>query len=386
MLRVNDTKRFNEYQDGSATIFAVIATFVFLVFFVLAVDVAYVYCVRGQLQNAADAACIAASSKVDRERAPAVSTQTAATQEAKALASENIAAGSPVKLIDTDIVYGSWDGLTRVFTPGAGPTNALSVTAQRTFEAPDGGFDMFFPDIIGIDELAVSTTATCVVPDAVESPIALCEDTMNDVPMNPNGVLTGGPSVFYWAPYSQEVDPGTYGVAWTLFDSLNKNTPASELRQYFCEGNSRTGCANDTVYADNGYKNSVARNFRCAFYNPDYDEEHKKTVGGMVTEWTVLVPVFESMGCPPGAQPLPYRVVNYAWVTLTEVWASWDSAPPECSCETLEDDHPAIYESIVTTGGGTPNGIEIKAIEYPATTGAEGCLTASANGIGRLVQ
>jgi hypothetical protein len=219
----------------------------------------------------------------------------------------------------------------------------------------------------------------------MEAPIAMCEDTMSDVPRNEDGVITGGPTTFYWSPYTEEVNPGVYGVAWTLMDAINRNTPASELRKYFCGDNPRTSCPEDTVYADNGYKNSVARNFRCAFYNPDYDSDHKKIAGDNVTEWKMLVPVFETLGCPPGAQPLPYQVVNYAWVTVTKVWAKWDGTPPDCACEELLDEYPAIYNDIILTGKA-PNGIEVKAIEYPAIAGAEGCLTDRYAGIGRLVE
>jgi hypothetical protein len=379
---------FNPGNRGIALILVAGLIFLFFIFFIVAIDFAYVYYTRGQLQNSADASCLAGAAMVDVNQDPPALDEVSAKQEAKQFASANFAAGSPVQMNDEDIEFGSWDGINRIFTAGTTPATAIHVKAQRTVADPDGRFGLLFARIADWSDMTIAAKATCTVTQyKLEVPVVFCRDMLTGVPREENGDITGGPGIFYWAPYDKEVDPGAYGIAWTLFDpDIPAPTGASDLRKYFCGDHPRSGCLSDPVYSDNGYKTSVARQFRCAFYNPNHDTDNKTIVGGMVTEWRVVVPVFEDAGCPPGAQQFPFKIIGWGWITITEVWASIGEAPPDCACEVLFNENPAIYNIIKVSGDG-PNGIEIKTIEYPEIGGVGACLLSDSNSsMGILVE
>jgi hypothetical protein len=380
---------FNPGNRGITLILVAGLLFLFFIFFIVAIDFAYVYYVRGQLQNSADASCLAGAAMVDVNQDPLALDEVTAKQEAKQVASANFAAASPVQLNDEDIEFGSWDGINRIFTAGTAPATAIHVKAQRTVADPDGRFGLLFARIADWSEMTIGAKATCTVPRyKLEVPVVLCAGIFDGIPLEENGVITGGPSNFYWAPYTKEVDPGVFGIAWTLFDpDIPAPTGASDLRKYFCGDHPRSGCLSDPVYSDNGYKTSVARQFRCAFYNPNHDSSNKTIVGGMVTEWRVVVPVFETSGCPPGGdQKNPHKIIGWGWITITEVYASIGDAPPDCACEVLFNENPAIY-NIIKVSGTFPNAIQIKAIEYPEIGGVTACLISDSNSsMGILVE
>lgn len=384
-------------QLGIATVTVIFFLVLFILpIFALVLDITYLYLVRGQMHNAADAAALAGARELDRQKGP--DEQDPARQKAGEFALKNTADAEPVLLLDdgsnsysgaNDITVGHWDG--SAYQAGATPVNAIQVWSRRTQGSPSGEFGLFWGRFIstadtpgGYPFLRVGAFATAVIPEKVEAPLSICIDAT--VPENVNL-----PHLFYWAPYSSEVaDQGQYGIAWTLF-STNQATPTKELVDFFCD-KPLGKCPPDPVYSSNGFVHAVAREFRCAFYNPDHDRAHKTfdpPGSNKVSSWRVLVPVFDR--CPPGEQPKAFNIRRFSWVTVTDVFAT---VKPEsfCACGELASRYPLIFTGIFkgfpkegSEDENFPRAIRISAIE-PGPTLVNSCPVDRAAGVAALVQ
>jgi Flp pilus assembly protein TadG len=112
-------------RRGSALIWVVVLLPVLIGLCSLAVDWARVQLVKTELSRAADAAA--------RHAAPAIGQGIAAVRaRAKDAADDNAADGTPVVLVDSDVVQGNWSVSTKQFTLNGTPANAVRVTARRT--------------------------------------------------------------------------------------------------------------------------------------------------------------------------------------------------------------------------------------------------------------
>ena len=150
-------------NKGIAIIYLAITMVVLVAFVGLAVDVGYMYVAKGQLQNAADAAALAAAAKLQD---PNSFTQTAARDEAVAFAQKNTAAGDPVNVATdgsnalsdstttngNDITFGNWDTtLTPNYLAGRTPVNAVQVRTRRTVSddaSPQKQVAIFFARVL----------------------------------------------------------------------------------------------------------------------------------------------------------------------------------------------------------------------------------------------
>jgi hypothetical protein len=181
--------RRHKGERGVATILIVGVLLVFLIFFlVLAIDFAYIYVVRGQVQNAADASALAGAAIMECDGLDLV--QTDARDEAITFAAQNFAGGDPVQIItdgsntlseDNDITVGYWDGTE--YHPGQQPVNALHVRPRRTEDSPGGKVALFFGRLVGWPEMEVSRLATAQGCLKNLSPISVNEYWMGDDPL-----------------------------------------------------------------------------------------------------------------------------------------------------------------------------------------------------------
>jgi hypothetical protein len=165
--------------------------------------------------------------------------------------------------------------------------------------------------------------------------------------------------LLYWAPYPSEVIPGDVGIAWTSFQTDTQSMDKDTINNSIC-GSPYDICGK-TVYTNNGYVNDLARQLRCAFKNPLFDRESKTCADGLcddisddVTSWNALVPVFISPnGCPPGDQPYPETVVQFAELIITEVYATGLGGTNDCACAAFTPPHDT---------GSMPNAILVTSI------------------------
>jgi len=156
LVKNKGKSRHNPGESGVAIILLVISLVFFLIFFLIFLDVAYVYYIRGQLQNAADSGALAGAAKL--KSGDCLVLQPDAISEATAFALKNSAAGGNVVVEDpsvdpTDIIFGNWDGGTRVFTAcsdGASSVNAIKVNAKKTTNYLTGEFGLVFGKIFNM--------------------------------------------------------------------------------------------------------------------------------------------------------------------------------------------------------------------------------------------
>ena len=111
----------------------------------LAIDLSYLAVTKGELQNAADAAALAAISalKGGQSRKEAI-------DAAQAVAAKNAATGQSVQLAANDITFGSYDAESDSFEKeNFNNASAVRVNARRAADAPGGPVGLFFAGIWG---------------------------------------------------------------------------------------------------------------------------------------------------------------------------------------------------------------------------------------------
>jgi hypothetical protein len=133
-------------RRGNVIVLAAIFMVVLLGMAAFAVDIGFITLTKGQLQNAADSAAMAAASILN-------SPQSEIRSEARSYAGQHYAAGQAVNLADADIEFGNWSLATETFTPSASVGNALRITARRN-DAPH-----FFGRIFGRQNFDIEAQA-----------------------------------------------------------------------------------------------------------------------------------------------------------------------------------------------------------------------------------
>jgi hypothetical protein len=133
-------------RRGAVVVLAAFLMIVMLGMVAFSVDLGYIALTKSELQNAADAAAMAAASKLN-------SPQSEIKNEAKTYANLHHAAGQGVALADSDIEFGTWNLATNAFTPSSSVGNALRITARRA-NAPH-----FFGRIFGRQSFDIQAQA-----------------------------------------------------------------------------------------------------------------------------------------------------------------------------------------------------------------------------------
>lgn len=154
-------------RRGVALVYVVVALFAIVVLTGLTLDTCYTCLVGQQLQAAADAAALAGAQKVRAD-------QSLARQWALRAGAANRAGGSPVELIDNagnsptgEVVIGTFNRKTGLFTPNTTSPNAVKVTANRTGSALGGPVPLLFGPIVGVGSVNVSRNAIAMIGDDV---------------------------------------------------------------------------------------------------------------------------------------------------------------------------------------------------------------------------
>src|SRR5436190_4346880 len=148
-------------RRGFVYIWVALLGLVLIGFLGLAVDAGYMIHTGNQLQNAAEAAALAAAQELGDG-------EVAARDKAMQVSPLNSAGGVPINLDRNtsnspggDIVVGKFDPQTRLFTPATQDLNAVKVTARRT-SARNGGVSLFFGAAFGVGSADVTRSAVAV--------------------------------------------------------------------------------------------------------------------------------------------------------------------------------------------------------------------------------
>src|SRR4051812_34661570 len=108
----------------------------------LALDTGYAVLVGQELQQAADAAALAGAQIV--RSGPSV-----VRDASVAIANQNTAAGSALRVQTTDVVIGMHDTASGTFSAGGVAPNAVRVTPRRVAGAPGAAVPLFFGAMFG---------------------------------------------------------------------------------------------------------------------------------------------------------------------------------------------------------------------------------------------
>jgi Flp pilus assembly protein TadG len=196
---------------------------VILLFLVVGGDFAYMYYVRGELQNAADSAALAGAAKLDGTNSV---DQPKARNEAVIFAAKNNAAKSPVILAsdssntltdNNDITVGNWDPTlppNERYLAGRTPINAVQVVARRTANSPGGPVGLLFGKLVKWPFMSVKRQAIARKNPGGFTPLPICIDTCQNLPETPLSGTPPGLLLKLSTPSSAEE------MAWTDFQPV----------------------------------------------------------------------------------------------------------------------------------------------------------------------
>lgn len=139
-----------EHRRGAVIILTAVLLILLFGLVAFSVDYGYMAIVRGQLQNAADAAALAATSELSELKADI-------NKVAKDVAGANWAAGSKVQVADADITPGVFDLATLTFTPSNTTANAVRVRTVTKNEP------LFFARALGFKTFDMDAQATAML-------------------------------------------------------------------------------------------------------------------------------------------------------------------------------------------------------------------------------
>ncbi len=160
-LRIRSTRR-----RGAVAVLTVVMLVVLIGFASLTIDVGYLYNVRAELQNTADAAALAGAQMLPDEAA--------ARQTAVEYAHRNNSQHGSV-VTNSDVVLGHWDAAAAVFTPGGAPVDAVHVLGRRS-KSNNNPVKLFFASIFGISQTDVSASATASFGRAGRWDVVIVQD------------------------------------------------------------------------------------------------------------------------------------------------------------------------------------------------------------------
>jgi Flp pilus assembly protein TadG len=239
-VSMQEYRRITNNQNGVTAVVLAIALVALLGFAALAVDIGYLYSARNELQNAADAAALAATRQLGRIYAESSLTSRDFSSAANAshlssiystattVAGKNIVAGSSVSISAGDIAIGQWNPETRTLSATLVEPDAVQVTARR--DAASGqAVALFFARVLGIQTADVSAIATAALSGLSQInegeltiPVGISEEWFS---WPREGGFCGQDIKFY-------PTGGMEGCAgWTTFDSQTGST--TQLRKIF---------------------------------------------------------------------------------------------------------------------------------------------------------
>ena len=325
LLRLND-------QKGVTALLVTVLMVILLSFIALSIDYGYGLVTRNELQNAADAAALAATRELgeiyvgmsyeDQQNYNAEDDSDGIKQVAKDVALKNRAGGKNITINDDEITIGQWDGETKTFTPTLDQPDAVRVMARRDGSA-NGPITTFFAKIFGKNTMDVRTKATAALTGqstagegGLPLPVGIsryrfeteyCDQPIRFYPTN-DPESCGG-----WHTYT---DGDTYDAnahdLGALLDALKNGTYQSPAVQ-----------AGDTAFTfTGGTLASVFENMKALF------DAMKGLNDGILDRdensntWTTTVVVYDSTDCSNPNKSI--TIVGFAEVTITQVLESPD--------------------------------------------------------------
>ena len=339
-------------QQGLATVYSALLGTILVAMAAFSVDVGHALVTQNELQNASDAAALAAtrqmgveylamsiSEQQDMSRALTGAEQGRITGQAMAATFANKASDvANLALGRGDIQFGTWDWTTHTFTPTVTRPNAIQVTARRD-SALNNPIRTFFAGVVGIDTMEITATSTAALgtsggpvgPGVADVPFAISTNWFNGT-ANCNDGIQFSPT-------------GVNGCAgWHTFDQHPAN--AKTLRDTI-DG------LNDGSYQAPGFTPGVdpweftGGEVSSAFKNLIDLWNSKKQMNNGRWEWDVNLPVYQASSPSVCDNPSgSIAIAGYAKATITTV--KKNDIQAEVKCDAFFDGNPNPNQA----GGG----------------------------------
>ncbi len=143
-------------RSGTVLVFTVFMMIVMMAFLAFAVDVGYISVQKAELQAGADAAVLACAMEMYAD--PSAAKNLAVTY------AELNGVGDGEVLDPADVVYGTWNPGTRVFSPNCYDYDAVRVTLRRS-QNHGNAIPLFFARAFGIDTAEAVASAVAYSPN-----------------------------------------------------------------------------------------------------------------------------------------------------------------------------------------------------------------------------
>jgi hypothetical protein len=297
------------HRKGSTVVFVAIAIVVLLSMAALAVDLGYLYVVRGELQNAADSGALAGAQVLYNDLGTSVNA--GANSMAQSYVQNNYSEHAQATV---DIVErGHWSFATKTFTPNDSldPVDLWNATTEQldantdfinavrvvTRRKRSGGQlpSHFFAKVFGAQPSEVKATAVAYIgfagklkPHEVDQPIAICKQAItvnNTYSCGIGRMLNSGQNA------------GHQTAGWTNFSQPCETASASSVRPFVCaSGNPITLALGESLGTTNGTVQNVYDGIMdCWESNSSLDTD----ADGIPDQpWKMTLPVID---CPGGA-------------------------------------------------------------------------------------
>ena len=306
--------KFRKWRDqkGMTLVLAAGLTVMFIAFAALSVDIAHLYVVQSELQNAADAGALAGGRRLYYHDGSAVNTDS--NQIAYEAAIENNSERIAVEVNSPntnahDVQRGHWSFTTMTFTPADNTTvpdlwnsttaqldvdtafiNAIKVTTRREQTQANS----FFARILGFAGFNVSAEAIAYIgyagaisPLEIDQPIAVCKQSVT----NNNGV--------YSCATGRMMNATVDTAAWTNFSQPCNTADAATVGPLVCQAtgsNENSVLIGRTIGTTNGVTQSVYDTFRNCWLNDSSLDTDADGVPDQI--WRLVLPVVDC--CPDG--------------------------------------------------------------------------------------
>jgi len=325
---------------GATVILVALLILVFIGFAAVAIDIGHLSVIRNELQNAADAGCLAGARFLYLDDGLAVNENSNPIAYQAAIANKSEKAPPDVHWIagnTGDVERGHWSFATRTFTPtevtqpvnlwdvspeelDANPAfiNALRVKTRRE----DTPIASFFARIFGYENFSLSREAIAYIgfagtlaPGEADQPLAICRESLLT-----NGQYTC--SIGRMITNNQIV-AGQESGGWTDFNQDSpclSGTNGETVRSLICNaGNPDSIILGQDIAINGGYIQNAHGMLR----------ECWQALTGETQAWTLTLPV---IACPGNnvatcASMVGAVTVNIVWITPWEEDPSYSYAP-----------------------------------------------------------
>ncbi len=354
MMNVRRGIRRLEDESGVGMVIVVVALVALLGLSALAIDVGMVWASRTQLQNAVDAAALAAAADMIDLNPDAVNIPNGEVA-AISLAGLNKAVPTTSVVVDSaGIEFGLWDTDSRTLDTSVDLTDPDQVTGVQVTAQLDGTLNSPVPAVmarvLGINSFDVGAVATAYLgyagsmgPGEMELPLATDCCALNGAECSssycPNGVAPKPNECPLDNPQGPDIDAGNPTVScidfsptqdqsgcWTVFSPSSPNVNANDLRDIVNFGFPQE-ISVDTMktYLDNGDKTPVI----AAIYNKfqgegvfegnPYGYDRYTPFDGVKDSWVTRIAVTECQDADHCAGGSPAKIKGFVCMEIREV-------------------------------------------------------------------